>query len=219
MFPCPAQHLCVICIKMSTDNHWVLSSFHCFLCNLCKYIPKWQTDLYTWNPARRLIITRRKTDRNWNLYPKAPNTPKRWPGVDSKTGSQMFTSAITYVLDANLLSNYIANYERPMKYKQLMWEQDENLVLTYRGSWVQGLSTAKGNWISKLWFKPGPYQEWPISRMLQCHLSFWWAFSYQISKTHRLSTLFFLPKYFLGQSEWEILLGCLQPGLWSHATE
>lgn len=57
----------------------------------------------------------------------------------------MFTSAITYVLDANLLSNYIANYERPMKYKQLMWEQDENLVLTYRGSRVQGLSTAKGN--------------------------------------------------------------------------
>lgn len=41
-----------------------------------------------------------------------------------------------YVLDANLLSNYIAIYERPMKYKQFMWEQNENLVLTY--SWPSG---------------------------------------------------------------------------------
>lgn len=65
--------------------------------------------------------------RNWNLYPKAPNTPKRWLRVDGKTGSQMFTFAITYVLDANLLSNYIAICERPVKYKQFTWEKDDNL--------------------------------------------------------------------------------------------
>lgn len=39
----------------------------------------------------------------------------------------MFTSAITYVLDANLLSNYIAICERPMKYEQFTWERGENL--------------------------------------------------------------------------------------------
>lgn len=160
---------------MTADNHWVLSSFHHLLCNLSKYIPKWQAYLYTWNPARRLIITRKKQARSWNLYPKASNTPKRWPGVDGKTESQTFASAIMYVLDANLLSNYIAIYERPMKYKQFMWEQNENLVLTY--SWPSGTSasTTKGktnHWISQLWFKPGPSQKWPISRTLQHHLSF-----------------------------------------------
>lgn len=56
----------------------------------------------------------------------------------------MFASAIMYVLDANLLSNDIAIYERPMKYKQFMWEQNENLVLMYSlQSWTS-VSTAKG---------------------------------------------------------------------------
>lgn len=73
----------------------------------------------------------------------------------------MFTSAVTYVLDDNLLSNYIAIYERQMKYKQFMGEQDENLVLTHRGSSVQGLSTqeAKQTTQPQDWFKPGPYQK------------------------------------------------------------
>lgn len=160
---------------MTADNHWVLSSFHHFLCNLCKYVPKWQAYSHTLNPARRLIITRKKQARSWNLYPKASNTPKRWPGVDGKTGSQMFASAIMYVLDANLLSNDIAIYERPMKYKQFTWEQNENLVLTYSLQSGTSVSTAKGktnHWTSPLWLKPGPYQKWPISRILQCHLSF-----------------------------------------------
>lgn len=192
------QYLCIICIRKSADKHWVLSSFSKFLCKLCRYSPKWQTHLYAWNPTGKLTIVNRKTSQN--LRPKAPNTPNRWPGVDGKTGNQMFTSAIAYVGDANFLSNCIAVHERPTKSKQPMWQRNQDLVLTHRGPRVQGPGTAKGKtnqWTSRLWFKSGPNQKWPISTTLQCqagscHLSFSWACPYQNSTTHRLSTPFSL---------------------------
>lgn len=129
----------------------------------------------------------------------------------------VFASAIMYVLDANLLSNYNCNLWKTNEVQTVYVGAESkpcaNTLLAIRNL-CKYSKRKKNHWTSWLWFRPGPYEKWPISRILQHHLSFWWHF-FLLGQWDPETQKIVLSSQVLVSRE--ILLGCLQSSLWNHA--